>query len=218
MLCTSCQQPVRPVVALDIDGTTGQYHRHFFFFAREWLGESHGSVMRWCQYDGSIRLAEWMGLDSHVYRQIKLAYRQGGMKRSMPVMSGSVELVQSLHALGAEVWFTTTRPYLRHDNIDPDTRAWLDRNGFKYEGLIYDDDKYGRLLELVGPDRVVGVLEDLVGPYKRAEELGLNPIQRLTNFNRAVRQQVSVSSLTAAGLTLGHRINQWKEQHATVTA
>src|SRR5256885_3623561 len=128
MVWSECSRVVKPVVAIDIDGTIGDYHTHFLTFAEQWLavGRNH-----W-DYHGDENFGDWFcgryGVDKTIYRQIKLAYRQGGLKRSMPVYSGMVELVREIGSV-AEVWLTTTRPYLRLDQVDPDTRFWLERHG-----------------------------------------------------------------------------------------
>ena len=50
---------------------------------------------------------------------------------------------------------------MRLDGIDPDTRFWLERHGIKYAGLLYDEDKYERLVKTIDRERVVLVIDDL---------------------------------------------------------
>jgi len=149
--CTDCGKFIRPVVALDIDGTMGDYHSHFYEFACHWLGKSPPTPF----------YIDNLGLDLHTYRACKLAYRQGGMKRTMPMYYFADTLTAGLRKLGAEIWVTTTRPYNRLDNIDPDTQEWLRRHDIQYDYVIYDPDKYENLATQVDPGRVVAVLEDL---------------------------------------------------------
>lgn len=156
MLCSECHGTIKPVVVLDIDGTLGDYHSHFHAFTEAYTGHAQRQG-----YDGSCELHEWYNLSLDRYREIKLAYRQGGMKRSMPVYPDASQLVRVLRFSGCEVWICTTRPYLRLDNIDPDTREWLGRNGIAYDGLLYSENKYERLLEIVDPERIIAVLDDL---------------------------------------------------------
>jgi len=89
----------------------------------------------------------------------------------MPVYNGASTLVQAVMEAGAEVWLTTTRPYLRLDNIDPDTRVWLARHAIPYEGLLYDDGKYEALASRVDKQRVVAVLDDLPEEIEAAESV-----------------------------------------------
>ena len=162
MKCSDCSKVVRPIVAIDIDGTIGDYHDHFYHFAELYLGGITNVAAH--RYDGAASHREFwegLGVDARTFRDMKLAYRQGGMKRSMPKMPGASGLMSALRLTGAEIWLTTTRPYMRLDGVDPDTREWLRRNGIEYDGLLYDKDKYTLLAERVDPDRVVAVLDDL---------------------------------------------------------
>jgi hypothetical protein len=146
------------VVALDIDGTLGDYHGHFLDFAKKYFNEDMPDPK---EINPGKHLWEHMGVERHEYREAKLAYRQGGWKRWMPVYDGASELTQSIRNLGAEVWITTTRPYLRLDNIDPDTREWLRRNSIEYDAVLFGDRKYTELVRQVGASRVIAVVDDL---------------------------------------------------------
>jgi hypothetical protein len=123
-----------------------------------------------------------MGVPHHEYRHCKLAYRQGGMKRTMPVYPGASELTHGLFNAGAEVWICTTRPYLRLDNIDPDTREWLSRNGIRYDAVLFDDQfgtqealdsKYAELTRQVDFRRIVSVVDDLAPQLGMASQCGI---------------------------------------------
>lgn len=154
-----------PVVALDIDGTLGDYHSHFIQFAEGWLGETLPGPG---EINNGRPLWEHLGISRAVYRECKLAYRQGGLKRTMPAYRWASELADGIahrHLEPAEVWICTTRPYLRLDNIDPDTREWLRRNDIHYDGVIFDTlagkyTKYAELARQVGP-RVAVIMDDL---------------------------------------------------------
>lgn len=129
----------------------------------------------------------------------------------MPRYEGATEIALELNGDGIEVWITTTRPYMRFDSTDPDTREWLQRNGISYEGLIYDDDKYARLLDIVGKRRVIGVVEDLPEQYDRAEALGLAPIMVARNHNVNSRRSTVAGSLYVAARMLRDRAKGWRE-------
>ncbi len=158
------------VVALDIDGTLGDYHSHFLRFAEGWFGKPMPAAS---ELNGLRPLHAEMHVSKAMYRNCKLAYRQGGMKRSMPVFEGASEMTRSLRKEGAEVWLCTTRPYLRLDNIDPDTRHWLRRNRIQYDGMLYGERKYRDLVEIVGANNVLAVLDDDTDQIKIASGLGL---------------------------------------------
>lgn len=173
MRCTACSERVKPVVALDIDGTLGDYHLHFLRFASLYLGH-HSGYLDAKNYNGEDALSNWVmdktGCDYRTWQDIKLAYRQGAQKRTMRCIQGARDLAEACRGAGAEVWLTTTRPYLRLDNVDPDTRFWLQRYDIPYDGLLYDEDKYAVLAERVDPERVVAVLDDLPEMYASAAQ------------------------------------------------
>jgi hypothetical protein len=175
VLCTHCSRRIAPVVAIDIDGTMGDYHGHFMEFALQYLYGGKAKFNPVDEYEGNLPMREWfcrrLKVKEEVWRDIKLAYRQGGLKRSMPAYSWAHTLTYVLRSMGIEVWVTTTRPYLRMDNIDPDTRFWLEDNSIQFDHLLYDEDKYSQLLDIVGIDRVVAVIDDLNEDLQRAANL-----------------------------------------------
>lgn len=157
----------RPIVALDIDGTLGNYHAHFIWFAEQYLGYRLPDAY---EINPGQKFSRYLGLSQRAYREVKLAYRQGGLKRFMPCYPGAAEMSTRLRQAGADVWICTTRPYLRLDNIDPDTQHWLARNQIAFDGLLYGEDKYQELKRQVGP-RVAGILEDLPELLETADRL-----------------------------------------------
>jgi hypothetical protein len=156
-----------PVAALDIDGTLGDYHRHFLEFAEKWIGIPMPDPS---EINPGMRLHKFMRVTLRTYRECKLAFRQGGFKRWMPVYPGAAELAADLRRAGAEVWICTTRPYLRLDNIDPDTREWLTRAGIGYDAVLFGENKYEELRRQAG-QRVALVLEDLPELVDKAARL-----------------------------------------------
>lgn len=221
MLCSSCSKTVRPIVALDIDGTLGDYHSHFVEFLIEYTGMEPGEAVPPYQGVGSFR--QWAefawGIDTRTFRDAKLAYRQGARKRTMPVYPYAARLCDRVRQLGADLWVTTTRPYLRLDNVDPDTREWLRRQGIDFDGLLYDDRKYQRLGELVDHDRVVAIVDDLPELIEEAAEVfgSSVPIQALTNWNANARvmdiEIPTLYGLDYVKMEVEDRINRWKGQH-----
>lgn len=216
MKCTACNEVVKPVVAIDIDGTLGDYHGHFLLFAEAYLGTERA----WT-YTGGLKFRDWFtftyDVDGRTWEDIKLAYRQGAMKRCMPMFHYADTLCAAVRARGAELWLTTTRPYLRLDNVDPDTRAWLNRHGIYFDHMLYDERKYRVLADRVGPERVVAVLDDLPEQIVAA---GLAfgpdvPIHRRTKWNRdeaingghVINLQEALSAIT-------NRIERWEASNA----
>lgn len=146
-----------PIVALDIDGTLGNYHAHFLDFAEKWFGKKMPDP---AEINPGLPLYKFMRVTKARYREAKLAYRQGGWKRWMPAYPGAADLTHLIQSAGAEVWICTTRPYLRLDNIDPDTREWLRRNRMRYNAVLFGDDKYNELRRQAG-NRVCAIADDL---------------------------------------------------------
>jgi len=174
---------LKPVVALDIDGTLGDYHGHFTTFAALWIGRPlpHPSLMT-----DDIPFYKHLGMSKATYRQIKLAYRQGGMARSMPIFQGAADLTRDLRHEGAEVWLCTTRPYMRHDSTDPDTRHWLRRNRIQWDHIIYGPNKYRELIKIVPPGNILAVLDDLPEMLEQARSLWLPAFVRDQPYNQKV--------------------------------
>lgn len=200
----------KPIVALDIDGTLGDYHSHFTRFAEAWTGRKMPNPA-WI--NPGQPLHKHLGMSKATYRQCKLAYRQGGLKRSMPVYQQARDLTVALRKAGAEVWICTTRPYLRLDNIDPDTRHWLRRNGIQFDGVLWGEHKYRDLVKHVGRERIVGVLDDLPELCEQARSLGLPALLRDQPYNQHVDEFLRVSNLGQAGKVLLDAVRQYKEMH-----
>jgi hypothetical protein len=205
----------RPVVALDIDGFLGNYHRHFLWFAELWLGTPMPDPR---DINPGLRLSTFMGVPHEVYRDCKLAYRQGGLKRFMPCYPGASRLTEDIRAAGADLWICTTRPYLRLDNIDPDTREWLRRNKIQYDAVIFEGieegSKYSELVRQVPLDRIVAVGDDLPEQVEEAHGLGISTLYLMDQpYNR--REDLDliakrVTSLPDLSEMLVRDIHAWK--------
>ena len=172
--------PNAPIVALDIDGTLGDYHGHFTRFAEQWTGRQLPDPK--ANTNGKP-FYKHLGISRATYRQCKLAYRQGGMKRSMPCYPGASELTKSIRSMGVQVWICTTRPYLRLDNIDPDTRHWLRRNGIQYDAVLFGEHKYRDLKNTATSD-VLFVVDDLPEMIMQARSQGFDTVLMDAPYNR----------------------------------
>lgn len=173
--------PDAPIVALDIDGTLGAYHAHFTKFCGEWTGKAMPPVE---EPTGGVPFHKHLGISKTTYRRVKLAYRQGGLKRSMPVYHGAGALTRVIRDAGCQVWITTTRPYLSLDNIEPDTKHWLRvRAEAQYDNVLFGEHKYRDLVKAVGRDRVVMVIDDLPEMINQACDLGLRAYIRTQPYN-----------------------------------
>lgn len=209
----------KPIVALDIDGTLGDYHLHFLRFAEGYIGRKMPDPR---DINPGQSLAKHMGVSKATYRAAKLAYRQGGLKRSMPVYAGARELTVAIRRAGAEVWICTTRPYLRLDNIDPDTRHWLRRGGIQYDAVLWGEHKYRDLVKSVGTQRVAAVLDDLPEMVGQARGLGIgvglasgggsSVFLRDQPYNRYLEDEWHrVQNLESARVQILDALAAWKE-------
>lgn len=197
-----------PVFAIDIDGTLGDYHAHFLRFAEGWLGRV---MPRSTDINPGLPLHKFMGVSKSTYRSCKLAYRQGGLKRSMPCYDGARELTVELRKAGAEVWICTTRPYLRLDNIDPDTRHWLRRHKLQYDAVLWGENKYRDLLKQVDRSRVVAVMDDLPAMLDQARKLKLQTVVRHQPYNGDYSDAHRVYGLEEAQWALKEMLEEWRE-------
>lgn len=201
-----------PLVALDIDGTIADYHRHFLAFAEQWLGMVMPKPE---EINPGKRLSEWMGVKHSVYQECKLAFRQGGLKRFMPAYLGVAELTWGIKNMGAEVWICTTRPYLRLDNIDPDTREWLSRNSVHYDAVLFGEHKYPELSRQAR-GRVAAVFDDLPEQCDQAIDQGFTTYIRDQPYNLHYNNdklQGRVYSCSDILDVARIRIIQWREDY-----
>jgi phosphoglycolate phosphatase-like HAD superfamily hydrolase len=220
MRCSVCSEVIKPVVAIDLDGTLGDYHGHFIRFAAEWTGQGIEATLRasLSPYRGNTHFSSYccviFDITIEVYRSIKLAYRQAGMKRSMPIFDGAEAICLMVYKEGAELWVTTTRPYLSLDSIVPDTREWLDRHRIGFDHMLFDADKYDVLADRVDSGRVVAVLDDLPEMYDAAaENFGPKvPILIKGNFNKAVTR-TNMATLPLAIAIVRERIIEWRKEN-----
>ena len=115
------------------------------------------------------------------------------MKRCIPPLDeGLRHFIPQIRArLGVQIWICTTRPWQRLDNIDPDTQFWLGRNVGRVDGVIYGEDKYEDLIDLVGKDRILGVIDDLPENIRRAGSLGLRSAIYSGDHNKFWRESIS---------------------------
>lgn len=181
----------KPVFGIDVDGTLAEYHAFFTWFVGLYTGKPVPSE----PYAGGP-FHKYLGIGKPKYREIKLAFRQSGLKRAMPADPGASHLTSWLRGGGAEVVICTTRPYLHLSNIEPDLREWLRRNRIKYDDIIMGEHKYRELKRGYG-DRVVCVLDDLPEMVLQAQAAGLPSILRARSYNTPTNW-LSVNTLTEA--------------------
>lgn len=171
---------LRPVFGVDIDGTMGLYHEHFWKFAQGYVGKlmPHPDA-----YDGSCSFPKFLGISKATYREAKLAYRRGGLKRSMPAFPMASELTRGLRQRGAIIAVCTTRPFLQLDNVEKDTLVWLGRKRIQYDYVTSGEHKYRDLYRRFG-EQVVAVVEDLPEMVRQANACGMFALLHDRTYNR----------------------------------
>lgn len=202
--------PLAPVVGLDVDGTLADYYEHMRWFAELYL--QRPVSIDW-GFAPTAEFSDALQLDKKTYRDIKLAYRQGGMKRSIPVLDDRGAMVKAIRAAGIQVWITTTRPWQRLDNIDPDTQFWLNRNLGRVDGVIYGEEKYMDLVDIVGQDRILGVVDDLPENVVAAMSLGLKAALAYGEHNAGFRSVRPNIPLVKSAADLGNIVFKWHEEY-----
>lgn len=215
MKCSDCSKDILPVVAIDLDGTLAEWHRGFMEFLELWDNE-----FRPDRYDGLDdvwsgvgEFSEWLGMSKGRYRQAKLAFRTGGFKRWMKRFKGAQHFMCELGKLPVEVWITTTRPWMRLDNVDEDTQEWLRRNRISFDYLMFDDDKYAALKRMVDPSRIILVLDDEEKQRDRCAELGLSFVLRRTSFNYGVHADIEATKYEQVLEMIVERIGMYGALH-----
>ncbi len=209
MRCSVCSQEVKPIAVVDIDGTLADYHGHFVRFAEQYLGKR---LPR--NYSGDREFSEYLGLEKPLYREVKLAFRQGGLHRSAPAFYNASWFMHKLREYGLEVWIATHRPYLRLDNISPDTLHWLDRLDIVYDHVVYGDfvvNKFERLLSSVEKPRIVAAVEDLTEMCYEAEEQGIVAIQMDRQHNSEAQHHLRAGDFYEALMIITRLTDQWRK-------
>lgn len=214
MLCSKCNERIRPVVVFDIDGVLGDYHGFFQDFAEGYLDQKFNESA----YDGSEPHRDWygrQGVSVEVFRTMKVAFRQGSYKRTMPPHRRVIQTVHKTKSKGAEIWLCTQRPYLSFDNIDHDTRAWLDRHGVPFDYMLYHEEKYDQLEQRVSKHRVVAIVDDTPEMYDEASRVFGEDIPILYKgiYNRAVTRPTEAGGPNELWQQIRERIEHWERMN-----
>lgn len=174
------------VVLCDIDGTLGKYHEHFHQFAEGYVGRQLPEPRYW-KGEGVGSFWSHLGLSRQTYRRVKLAYRQGGMKRSMPTLDLGMtasEFTYRVRQLRFELWLCTTRPYLMLGNVDEDTRHWLRRNKIRHDLILWGEKKYQEAYRIARQNgqQIVAVFDDEPGLISQAFVAGGRSMDPVKEF------------------------------------
>lgn len=206
---------IGPVFGIDCDGTLGDWHTHFWRYAQDYVGRElprpYESSIDGPGYDGSEPLYKFLGLSKDKYREVKLAFRRGSIKRWMPAHNGASYLTRRLRKAGALVVICTTRPFNQVDTMEPDTVHWLRRERCQWDDLLLGEHKYRKLRRKYGAKNIVAVLDDLPEMLQQASELGILPVVYDQPWNRSYNDAPRVESMEAAGDVLLQALQDWKD-------
>lgn len=202
---------LKPVVGIDLDGTLGDYHRHFLMCAEMFLQREMPKPE---DINPLMPLHKFIGVDKRKYREIKMAYRQGRWKRSMPVFEGAREITVELRKAGALVVICTTRPFNQLGEVDVDTRWWLRHNGIQHDMLIWGPHKYRDLLRMYGRNRIVAVVDDELEQMERCLRLQLPFYLRDQPYNQTKdRHYPQTPKMQGASLRVDDLIDAYERIH-----
>ncbi len=159
-----------PWIGIDIDGTLGDYHRHFLMCAEMFLQRKMPDPTF---INPLLPLHKHMGVSKRVYREIKMAYRQGRWKRSMPIFHYARQMTVDLRRAGGRIAICTTRPFNQLGEVDTDTRWWLRHHGIQHDLLVWGPHKYRDLANKLGDGKIIAVVDDELEQLNRCRKLDI---------------------------------------------
>jgi hypothetical protein len=107
---------------------------------------------------------------------------------------------------------------MRLDNVDPDTRFWLDRHGIKYDGLLFDEDKYEVLAHTVDAERVIMVVDDLSEQCVAAGHwFGQDTVAMYANSHNEWVASALRHTHRQLERLVEQRVSQWRRRHERET-
>lgn len=126
----------KKVCAIDLDGVVVQYPEFFVEFINKKTNANHQNL-----FDARKNLS------NDEYLEMKDAYRQSGVKQTIPLRDGAKEFVEFLKSKDYSVVIITKRPYKKYFRIFADTKANLDSNKIPYDGVIFDSEKHKTIVK-----------------------------------------------------------------------
>jgi uncharacterized HAD superfamily protein len=164
------------VVVLDIDGVLSDWPYCFYKF----IAESHYGDWR-AMADGSINEGtqnpfDALPVDPITIRRWKDEYRQSGYKRKLDTIPGAVAFTHKLWAQGYKIVLVTARPYHQYSRIFSDTLYWLSENEFRYDAIMWAENKEERVMEEFDPEQVELFVDDNPTNVDRVKACGIRAV------------------------------------------
>lgn len=144
-----------PVVMVDIDGVLADYPKSFYNYVNEQLGTTFNP-----EDQKSYDLCREFGISRKLYEELKAKYRETGYKRNIPTIKGSIQALTMLRVRGYKVVLFTARPVHEFSRIELDTLYWLRSNNYRFDGIIYAENKHEQLANFYRNNKVDFFFED----------------------------------------------------------
>lgn len=124
------------VVAIDLDGVLVDYPKCWLDFLSSATGY---------RFDNLYIAKE--KIDPEDYIVLKDDYRNSGIKATLPIVEGALEMVKELKKRGFSIVILSKRPYKQYSRIFSDTLNWLNTREVPYDAIIFDPEKHLRILD-----------------------------------------------------------------------
>ena len=170
------------IVFIDIDGVLAQWPGRYIRFVNQKLNENYVTLPQ---------LAKCVERKKQL--ELKEEYRLSGLKKELDVVEGSVEFLNRLKELDYDIVLLTARPYKKFFRIYSDTLEWLEKNGFKYDNIIFDEKKEKYIIKSFKHENVKFVIDDDVSNAKKLAENGFKVYVR---FNELLYDNETFKSLS----------------------
>lgn len=163
------------VVALDIDGVLTDWPFCFYDFIRV----MHPAL--WISMEPDIDFTTQNPFDALPIspiqiRALKYEYRDGGYKRHLRTVEGSVAFTQKVREKGYKIVLVTSREYSQHSRIFSDTLFHLNAHEFAYDAIMWSDKKEERLLNEFDAEQIAVFVDDDPANVDRVKKCGVHAV------------------------------------------
>ena len=149
------------IIFVDIDGVLAKWPERYIQFVNEKEGTN---------FDNLTSLLS--NVENKRQLELKEQYRLSGIKKNLDVIDGSVKFLSDLKESGYDIVLLTARPYKRFFRIYSDTLEWLNKNGFVYDNIIFDEKKEKYIIKNFKKDNVKFIIDDDISNAKKLAENG----------------------------------------------
>tara|TARA_Y100000389_G_scaffold166632_1_gene171480 strand:- start:380 stop:1351 length:972 start_codon:yes stop_codon:yes gene_type:complete len=151
------------IAFVDIDGVLGKWPEKYIEFVNVQLGTRFTNLPELL-----------LNTDKKLQLKLKEEYRLSGIKADLDVVDGSQEFLENLKEDGYDIILLTARPYKKYFRIYSDTLAWLDKNKFVYDAIIFDEEKEKYIINRFDTENVKFVIDDDISNAKKLTKAGFN--------------------------------------------